>query len=115
MKPPSSKDKRLKNGEIQFLLKRPKKVGGRNLIVYARENQLPFCRSAISISRKTIRHSSGRNLFRRRIKASLVQAQKEGVGSGGYDRLIVVKTKEILSYEETKKELFCLLKKLKLR
>ena len=115
MKPPSSKDKRLKNGEIQFLLKKPEKIVGPNLIVYARENRLSFCRSAVSISRKTIRHSSDRNLFRRRIKASLAQAQKEGVGSGGYDRLIVVKTKEIPSYEETKKELFCLLKKLKVR
>lgn len=113
MKASFSRNKRLKNKEIQSLLKKAKRAGEKDIILYASKNKLPFCRLAISISRKFIKLSSKRNLFRRRIKAAILEAEKKAVIVGGYDILVVVRTHAPLSYELIKKKAFSLLRRIK--
>lgn len=111
MKQPFSNSKRLKNKEIEILLRKAKKISAGNFVLYALKNHLSFCRLAISISKRTVRLSSQRNLLRRRIKAIFLHAQREAAIKGNYDLLIVVK-QPVFSYRAIAGEIFNLLKKI---
>lgn len=105
-------NKRLKNREVKILLKNAKKISGENFVLYPLKNHLSFYRLAISISKKTMRLSSKRNLLRRRIKAVFLQARKEAIIDGGYDMLVVVR-QGVFSYQSIAGDIFDLLRKIK--
>ncbi|MFH1856202.1 MAG: ribonuclease P protein component [Candidatus Omnitrophota bacterium] len=105
--------KRLQNKDIQLLLKASQKIHGENFVLYAAKNNLQGCRIAVAISKKTIKLSSKRNLFRRRIKAAFLQARREVVIKNSCDVLIVVRVQYPMTYKNIEKELFGVLAKIR--
>lgn len=113
MKKTFSRKRRLKNAEIKALLKKARKAADENLVLYASKNRFSCYRLAIAIARKVVRLSSKRNLFRRRIKAAVLEIERKAAEPRGYDIFIVVRAGEILSYDLILKKVFGLLKKIK--
>lgn len=109
----SAKNRRLRNKDVKLLLKKAKKLTGKSFIFFITRNQFLFCRSAAAISAKLIKKASERNLIRRRVKASLLEAERNLLQDKGFDVLIVLKTKEPPAYIDLRTEIFELFQKLK--
>lgn len=89
---------------FQRLFKQGEKVFNPFLGIYKLDNNLTFNRFAIIVSLKVDKHSTKRNLLKRRIKY-IIKKEMDNFKSG-FDILIITNPKTIgLSYKELRKNL----------
>lgn len=98
--------------DIDNVFKNGKGAYGANLGVKAIVNNMSINRYTVIVGKKTNKSAVKRNLFKRRARAALREAA--GIRKG-YDILLILgKNIENLNYHDLKKELFFLLKKIRL-